>query len=182
MPTLTTQRLILRPWRDSDLPAYAAMNADPEVRRWFPGLLSRAESDAQVARFQAHFDRHGFGFWALEAPGIAPFIGFTGLQHVDFTAHFVPAVEIGWRLARAHWSHGFATEAATAALAHGFGSLGLGEIVSFAVEGNAASRSVMTRIGMRHEPEGDFDHPALPANNPLRRHALYRIRNLPLRR
>jgi ribosomal-protein-alanine N-acetyltransferase len=173
-PILRTARLTLRPWRTADLPANAALNADPAVRRWFPGTLTRAESNANAARLQAHIDRHGFGFWAVEATGEAPFIGFVGLQHVNFAAPFTPAIETGWRLAREHWGKGYATEAALAALAHGFGVLGLPEIVAFAVAGNAASRRVMQRIGMTHDPADDFDHPALAEGDPLRRHVLYR--------
>lgn len=172
---LRTPRLLLRPWRDTDLPAYAALNADPEVRRWFPGTLTRAQSDDEAARLRNHIEAHGFGFWAVEVPGVAPFVGAVGLKHVHFVAPFTPAVEAGWRLAREHWGKGYAAEAARAALAHGFGPLGLVEIVAFAVPGNLASRRVMERIGMRHDPAGDFDHPALPEGHPFRRHVLYRV-------
>lgn len=173
---LRTPRLLLRPWRDGDLPAFAALNADPEVRRWFPGTLTRAESDAQAARYQEEIAAHGFGFWAVEAPSVAPFIGLVGLHRVGFAAPFTPAIEAGWRLARAHWGQGYAAEAARAALAHGFGPLGLAEVVAFTVPGNLASRRVMERIGMRHDPAGDFDHPAVPEGHPLRRHVLHRAR------
>lgn len=180
MTELRTPRLLLRPWRDADLPAFAAPNADPEVRRWFPGTLTRAESDAQAARLREHVAAHGFGFWAVEAPGVAPFIGFVGLQRVafaaPFTAPFTPAVEAGWRLARDHWGQGYAAEAARAALAHGLGPLGLAEVVAFAVPGNLASRRVMERVGMGHDAGDDFDHPALPEGHPFRRHVLYRAR------
>lgn len=171
---LRTSRLLLRPWRDADLPAYAALNADKQVRRWFPGALTRARSDDEAARLQRHIEAHGFGFWAVEVPGVAPFIGFVGLKWVSFAAPFAPAVEAGWRLAREHWGKGYAAEAAEAALAHGFGPLGLTEIVAFAVPGNLASRRVMERVGMRHDPAGDFDHPAVPEGHPFRRHVLYR--------
>ena len=174
MTELRTPCLLLRPWRDADLPAFAALNADPEVRRWFPGTLTREQSDAQAARMQDLLAAHGFGFWAVEVPGIAPFIGFVSLQHVTFAAPFVPAVEAGWRLARDHWRRGYATEAVRAALAHGFGPLGLAEIVAFTVPDNLASRRVMERIGMGHDPRDDFDHPALPEGHPFRRHVLYR--------
>ena len=174
MTTLRTPRLLLRPWRETDLAPFAALNADPEVRRWFVGTLTREESDAQATRLQDHIAAHGFGFWAVEAPGAAPFIGIVGLQHVSFAAPFAPAVETGWRLARAHWGKGYATEAARAALAHAFGPLDLREVVSFAVPGNLGSRRVMERIGMRRDPEGDFDYPALPEGHPFRRMVLYR--------
>lgn len=177
MNGLRTPRLLLRSWRDEDLTAFAELNADPEVRRWFPGTLTREQSDASAARLQAHIAEHGFGFWAVEVPGIAPFIGFVGLQHVSFAASFTPAVEAGWRLARAHWDKGYATEAARAALGHGFGPLGLAEIVSFAVPGNLASRRVMERVGFQRDPAADFDHPAMPEGHPFQRLVLYRARH-----
>lgn len=173
---LRTPRLLLRPWRDADLPAFAALNADPEVRRWFLGTLTREESDAQAIRIQEHIVAHHFGFWAVEVPSVASFVGFVGLQHVTFAAPFAPAIEAGWRLSRDHWGRGYAKEAAWAALSHGFESLGLAQIVAFAVPGNLPSRRVMERIGMRHEPGGDFDHPALPEGSPLQRHVLYRAK------
>ncbi len=172
---IRTARLVLRPWREEDRAPFAALNADPAVRRWFPSTLSRAESDASFDRLQAHVAEHGFGFWAAEVPGEAPFVGFVGLQHVGFEAPFTPAVEIGWRLARAFWGRGLATEAARASLAHAFGPLGLDEVVAFTVPGNAPSRRVMTRIGMLHDETGDFDHPAVAAGHPMRRCLLYRI-------
>ena len=172
---LRTPRLVLRSWRDPDLPPFAAMNADPEVRRWFPGVLTRRESDDQAARLRLHDEEHGFGFWAVEVPGAAPFIGFVGLLAVRFPAPFTPAVEIGWRLARAHWGCGYATEAAAACLAHAFGPFGLSEVVAFTLPGNAASRRVMEKTGMSHDPVDDFDHPDLPDGHAMRRHVLYRI-------
>ncbi len=174
MTELRTLRLLLRPWRDTDLAPFAALNADPEVRRWFAGTLTRSESDAQAAQIQEHIATHGFGFWAVEAPGTAPFIGFVGLKHVSFAAPFAPAVEIGWRLARAHWGQGYATEAARTALSYAFGPLDLPEVVSFAVPGNLQSRRVMERIGMKRDPEGSFDYPVLPEGHPFRRMVLYR--------
>ncbi len=174
MTELRTPRLLLRPWRDTDLAPFAALNADLEVRRGFAGTLTREESDALAAHIQEHITTHGFGFWAVEAPGTAPFIGFVGLKHVSFAAPFAPAVEIGWRLARAHWGQGYATEAARAALAHAFGPLDLPEVVSFTVPGNLPSRRVMERIGMTHDPKDDCDDPTLPGGHPFRRIVLYR--------
>jgi RimJ/RimL family protein N-acetyltransferase len=174
-PTLATPRLRLRPWRGDDLPALAAMNADPVVMRHFPSTLDRAGSDALAGRIRAHFARHGFGMWAVEAPGVAAFVGLVGLAVPGFRAHFTPCVEVGWRLARGHWGRGYATEAARAALAFGFGRAGLDEIVAFTVPANVRSRRVMERLGMRRSPADDFDHPALPEESPLRRHVLYRL-------
>jgi RimJ/RimL family protein N-acetyltransferase len=173
--TLRTRRLILRPWRDEDLAPYAALNADPRVMEHFPKLLSREESDAQAARIRKHWDDHGFGIWAVEVDGGAPFIGFIGLQHVPFEAPFTPAVEVGWRLAYDAWGHGYATEGARAAVEHAFGALGLREIVAMTVASNQRSRRVMDRLGMRRAQGEDFDHPRLPEAHPLRRHILYRL-------
>lgn len=174
-PTLSTERLILRPWRQSDLVPFAAMNADPRVMEFFPAPLSRAESDAMVARAQAQFDAHGFGLWAAEAPGVTAFIGFVGLARPRFEAHFTPCVEIGWRLAVEHWGKGYATEGGRAAIRFAFAEAGLDGIVSFTAVGNARSRAVMARLGMVRDPEDDFDHPALPEGHELRRHVLYRL-------
>jgi RimJ/RimL family protein N-acetyltransferase len=173
--TLRTPRLILRPWRDEDGDAFAAMFADPEVMEFMMPVQDRAAIDAVIARVRGHFDQHGFGWWAAEVPGVAPFIGFIGLWHIPFEAHFTPAVEVGWRLARAHWGQGYATEGARAALEVGFTRLGLDEIVSMTVPANARSRRVMERIGMTRDSADDFDHPRVPAGNPMRRHLLYRL-------
>lgn len=174
MPLLRTVRLLLRRWRDEDREPFAAMNADPRVMEHFPKLLTRAESDATVDRIEAHFDEHGYGLWAVEVPGVAPFAGFIGLSTPRFEAAFTPCVEVGWRLAAEFWGRGFATEGAKAALAFGFESLDLREIISFTVPANVRSRRVMEKIGMTHDPADDFDHPLLPPGHHLKRHVLYR--------
>ena len=176
VPALRTERLVLREWRDDDLAPFAALNADPAVMEYLPGTLSRAESDAFAARIRADLAERGFGLWALEAPGVAPFVGFTGLAVPRFTAHFTPCIEIGWRIASEHWGRGYAPEAARAALAFGFEHLGLTAIVSFTAVGNAKSRRVMEKIGMAHDRADDFDHPNLAPDHRLRRHVLYRVR------
>jgi RimJ/RimL family protein N-acetyltransferase len=173
--SLATERLILRQWRDTDRPAFAALNADPVVMEFFPATRTRAESDMVFDKLRDHIDRYGFGFWALELRETGENIGFTGLQHVDFEARFCPAVEIGWRLAMQHWGKGYATEAALASLDFAFGALELGEVVSFAVDRNIRSRSVMERIGMVHDPEFDFTHPSVDPESPIAQHAFYRI-------
>jgi RimJ/RimL family protein N-acetyltransferase len=172
---MRTDRLLLRRWLPADREPFAAMNADPEVVAHLPGALAREASDALAARIEAHFEEHGFGLWAVEIPGVTPFAGFAGLSIPGFQARFTPCVEIGWRLAAPLWGRGYATEAARAALAFGFETLRLGEIVSFTASGNHRSRRVMEKIGMGREPADDFDHPALPEGHPLRRHVLYRI-------
>ncbi len=175
MPALTTPRLRLRPWRDDDLPAFAALNADPRVMEFFPKLLTQAESEASAAAIRENGKLRGFGLWAVEIVDSAPFIGFVGLSVPRFEAHFTPCVEIGWRLAFEHWHNGYATEAARAAVRFGFEQLNLKEIVSFTVPENRRSRRVMERLGMTHDPAEDFDHPMLPLGHPLRRHVLYRL-------
>ena len=173
--TVQTDRLLLRPWRDADREPHAAMNADPEVMEHFPGVMSREASDLLVDRIQAHWAELGWGLWAVEVPGVAPFIGFVGITHQDAPGWRV--VEVGWRLARPFWGHGYATEGAEQALALGFETLDLDEIFSFTVPQNTRSRAVMERIGLHRDPADDFDHPRIdPERYPqLLRHVLYRI-------
>jgi RimJ/RimL family protein N-acetyltransferase len=173
--TLSSSRICLRQWRDEDREAFATMNSDARVMEFFRSRLSRVESDAMVDGIQEHFSKRGFGLWAIEVPGVAPFIGFAGLAVPGFSAHFTPCVEVGWRLAFEYWGHGYATEAARLALGYGFGTLALAEIVSFTSVTNHRSRAVMERLGMRRDPADDFDRPSFPEDHPLRRHALYRI-------
>ncbi len=176
-PSLETRRLKLRRWRNADRDPFAELNRDVEVMEHFPARLSRAQSDDLIEVIEAGFEVHGFGLWALEVRESGEFIGFTGLSVAAFETHFTPTVEVGWRLARSAWGRGYATEAARAALAFGFEEAGLGEIVSFTVSVNRRSRAVMERLGMRHDPADDFDHPALPVGHPQRRHVLYRLRS-----
>jgi RimJ/RimL family protein N-acetyltransferase len=172
---ITTPRLRLRPWRDDDLPAFARLNGDPHVMRFMAGTLSREASDALAQRIRARIDDAGYGMWAVEVPGVAPFIGFTGLSVPSFSAAFTPCVELAWRLDAPYWGHGYATEAAHAAAAYGFHTLGLDNLVAFTTVTNQPSRRVMARLGMQHDPAEDFDHPLLAPDHPLRRHVLYRL-------
>ena len=142
---------------------------------FFPSRLSRTESDELAARIKESFKRRGFGVWAVEVVGGAEFIGFVGLNVPEFQARFMPCVEIAWRLAFKHWGHGYATEAARAAMQFGFRELSLPEIVSFTAVVNLRSRRVMERLGMIRSVEEDFDHPELPVGHQLRRHVLYRL-------
>jgi RimJ/RimL family protein N-acetyltransferase len=143
--------------------------------RFFPAPPSREESDQLAARERRQIDEEGWGLWAVEVVGGAGFIGFVGLARPSFEARFTPGVEVGWRLARDHWGHGYATEAGRAALAHGFEDLGLEEIVSFTSPLNEPSWRVMQRLGMSHDPADDFEHPRVPVGHPLRLHVLYRL-------
>ena len=177
VPVLRGERVLLRGWRADDLAPFAALNRDPRVMEHYPAPLTRDESDAFVReRVVRSFADRGFGPWAVEVPGVAPFIGYVGLLAPTFEAHFTPCVEIGWRLAFPAWGHGYATEAARVALAFGFGEAGLDEIVSFTVPANRRSVAVMERLGLR--ADGEFDHPRLPPGHELRRHVLYRLSTL----
>jgi ribosomal-protein-alanine N-acetyltransferase len=169
---IRTERLILRPWQPSDLPLFAEQNADPLAMQ-FLGTLTREASDAYAERAITHLANHGFSKWAVEAPGVAPFIGAVGLTYVRFEASFTPAVEVAWRLHRNYWGCGYATEAAQAAIKDGFARVGLQEIFAMTALGNVASQRVMQRLGMTWVME--FDHPLHPEGAPLRRHVLYRI-------
>jgi len=150
------------------------MNADPRAMEWFPRTLSAKESAAIADSIDERLTAQGWGMWAVEVPGVAAFVGFVGLNPAEATLGY-PAVEIGWRLAAEHWGRGYATEAANASLAYGFGTLGRDEIVSFTAVGNAKSRRVMEKIGMTHDPGDDFDNPRVPEGSHLVRHVLYRI-------
>ncbi len=168
--SLRTSRLLLRPWRDEDVAAFAELSADPAVMEYLAPLPGWA------ARARAHWEEHGFGQWVIEIAGEAGFIGVVGLNTISYEAHFTPAVEVAWRFARAYWGRGYATEAARAALDYGFEKLALAEIVATMVPANQRSRRVMERLGMTRVPEADFDVPYLP-QGPLKRHVLYRLRS-----
>jgi RimJ/RimL family protein N-acetyltransferase len=131
-----------------------------------------------MARMEEHFEKHLFGLFAVEEKESGVFIGFTGLSIPRFESHFTPCVEIGWRLDKAYWGKGYATEAALSVLAAGFDRLGLEEIVSFTSLLNQRSIAVMERLKMTRNPSDDFEHPALPEGHPLRKHILYRIMSL----
>lgn len=173
MPELRTDRLILRRWRDSDLEPWAALNADPEVREHLGEPLTREQSDASVAAFQAEFDERGYGWWAVEVQATGEFIGFAGLDKVDDGLPFT-GVEIGWRLARSAWGKGYATEAARAVLTYGFETVGLPEILAVTTATNVRSQAVMRRLGMTHNPADNFENPTAP-DGPLRPNVLFRI-------
>lgn len=169
---IETPRLLLRPWRDDDRAPFAAMGADPEVMAHFPALLSRAESDAMVDRIALMMADQGFGLWAVERRDGGDFIGFCGLNRVNFACPVADEVEIGWRLAHAAWGQGLAREAAQACLDWGFAH-GLARIVSFTVPANGRSWGLMERLGLKRRADLDFDHPRIAEGSPLRRHIVY---------
>jgi RimJ/RimL family protein N-acetyltransferase len=168
---------LLRDWHDGDLAEYARLNADPEARRYFPTVLTREASDLEAGRLRQRAIDDGVTFWPVEIPGVTEFAGFTGLLRTNFEAHFTPCVEIGWRFLPEFWGKGYASEAARLALAHGFESLGLHEIVALTTVSNQPSRKVMERLGMTRNEADDFDHPRVEAGHPLRRHVLYRLKH-----
>jgi RimJ/RimL family protein N-acetyltransferase len=170
---IETPRLRLRPWQQSDLALFAEQNADAATMRFLGGTLTRAASDVYVARVEAHLVEHGFCKWAVEAPGVAPFIGAVGISYVKFEASFTPAVEVAWRLNRRYWGCGYATEAAQGAIEDGFNRVGLSEIVALTALENRRSMRVMERLGMTRQLE--FNHPSYPVDHPLCRHVLYRL-------
>lgn len=174
MTTIGTARLVLRGWRDADLAPWAAMNADPAVREHLGPPLTFEQAAASARNFQDDLDRYGYGFWAVEVRETGAFVGFTGLDRVDEESP-VDGIEIGWRLARSAWGHGYATEAARAVLAYGFGTLDLAEILAITTATNTRSQAVMRRLGMTTDPAEDFEEPDAP-DGPLRHQVVYRLR------
>lgn len=174
-PVIKTERLVLRQWCEDDLEPFAKLNADPRVMEYFPSILSHQESDDLAKRLSAKLKEQGWGLWAVSVPGLSDFIGFIGLSEPSFSAHFTPAVEVGWRLAYDFWGQGYATEGALEALKYGFETLNLNQIVSFTAVANQRSRHVMEKIGMHHDLKDDFDHPKLPEGHLLKKHVLYRM-------
>jgi ribosomal-protein-alanine N-acetyltransferase len=175
-PVIETERLLLREWRESDKASYAALNADPLVMEHFPSTMTPQQSDQMVDRMCAAFETRGYGLWATEVKETGAFIGFIGLSAPTWDAPFTPCVEVGWRLAKESWGHGYAPEGAAAALEFGFTHVDLprDEVVSFTTVDNTKSRRVMDKLGLTHDPADDFDHPMLP-DWAGRRHVLYRI-------
>ncbi|WP_417452033.1 GNAT family N-acetyltransferase [Kordiimonas sp.] len=171
-----TERLKLREWCHEDRAAFAAMNADADVMRYFPHVQSREESDASVDRCIWRIQQDGFGFWATEFKKNSQFIGFIGIQRAAEYLPFAPAIEIGWRLDKSFWGEGLAPEGAKACLAFAFDDLDVKEVIAMTTKHNAPSRRVMDKIAMTYDPHGDFDHPMVPEASPIRPHVLYRVR------
>jgi RimJ/RimL family protein N-acetyltransferase len=145
---LETERLLLRDWQPSDAAPFAALNADPEVTRYLNGPMRREQSDELLARIRNHWQDHGFGLYAVEVKDSGAFAGFVGLAIPSFLPDVLPAVEVGWRLAREHWGNGYATEGARASMRFGFEELELRQIISIIDPRNAASVRVAQRLEM----------------------------------
>lgn len=176
-PNFRTKRLLLRHWKEEDLPLFAKINADKRVMKYFPSTLSVEESHHLAKKFQLELNEKPYGLWAVEVVNVASFIGFVGLHYQDFLAAFTPCIEIGWRLACEHWGKGYAFEAANKVVVYAFNTLKLKEIVSFTTPDNKRSRRLMEKLGMTHNPEDDFYHTKLPKDHPLGFHVLYRLKN-----
>ena len=174
---LETSRLYIRHWQKEDAEHFAELNADPEVMRYLPKVLTREESDHLLRIVQEGIDKHGMGFWAVEIKQTRTFIGFVGIAPVDDNLPCAPNTEIGWRLIRAAWGNGYATEAALACLNLAFQHYHLPEVVAFTAVENQRSRAVMQKLGMIYNKADDFDHPVLAVDSPIRRCVLYRIEN-----
>ncbi len=176
-PALTTKRLLLRHWKEDDLPLFAKLNMDKRVMEFFPSTLSCEESNALAGRIEQELREKDYGLWAVEVVGVASFIGFVGLHYQNFSAHFTPCIEIGWRLDFEYWGQGYAFEAAKRVLEYAFTVLKLPEVVSFTTMTNRRSRQLMEKLGMTYNSQDDFEHPKLPEGHLLRPHVLYRLRS-----
>ena len=172
---IETERLFVRQWKEKDLHPFYKLNSCPEVMKFFPNLLSRKESDNFIYKASTQIDENGFSFWAIELKETSEFIGTMGIAEVNFDEHFTPAIEIGWRLDNKFWRRGFGYEGAKAILTYAFNFLLFKEIVSFTSIINTPSISLMEKVGMKRDINGDFDHPRIELNDPLCKHVLYRI-------
>ena len=176
---LETERLILRPIEDRDRPANAEIFANPEVRRFALGPLDRQAANTRLNRAIEEYANRGYGMLAVEDRRDGSFIGMLGLTgfgaalRAAIPSH--PTVQIAWQLARRVWDQGLATEGARAVLQHAWTRPEITDVVAITATINAPSRRVMEKLGMRHVPSDDFEHPDIPEGHPLRPHVLYRI-------
>jgi len=175
---IETVRLVLRPWIDDDRVPFAAMSADPEVMEPLGGVLTGPQSTDYIDRATAHIDKHGFGRWAVARRDTGELVGSVGLMQIGAGVPVGPGFEVGWRLARAAWGVGYASEAARGAIQDAFARCGLKEAFAYTSVVNLRSQAVMGRAGMLRAPELDFEHPALPPDHPLRPHLVWLARNL----
>ena len=174
---IETERLILRPWREDDIPPFAEMNSDEEVMEYLPKCLSLEETVQFYNRIVAEHSTFGNGLYAVETKSDGSFIGYVGFHHFDFEEEFSPGVEIGWRLAGKHWNKGYATEAAKACIDYARRHRLFNEIYSFTTVCNSRSKRVMQKIGMNQV--GFFSHPSLPRGHRLKPHVLYKLELCP---
>lgn len=171
---IRTKRLLLRQWRDVDLPLFAKLNADPDVMQYYPSTLSTEQSNAMANKIMSLIAQKGWGLWAVEKIDSHEFIGFVGLHVPGYELPVSPCVEIGWRLAKEFWGQGYATEAARASLDVAFSKLEVNEIYSFTSVINDKSIAVMRRLQMVNT-YNNFAHPMIPDGSALQEHVLYKI-------
>ncbi len=171
---IETSRLIIRSWKEEDLKEFGRLNSDEAVMRYFPKTLSEGETDAFYEAIQEEFKTHNYGLYAVEVKENREFIGFIGFHEATFDMDFTPCIEIGWRLKKEAWGHGYATEGAKACIKYGFEQLGFREIFSFTAEINKPSENVMKKLGMSYIKE--FNHPRVEDKSPLYKHVLYSIK------
>jgi RimJ/RimL family protein N-acetyltransferase len=173
---LETERLVLRPWEDRDLAAFAAINGDDVVRRYYyPSVLTRPQSDAVIGEVRAELAATGFGFLAVERKADGVLIGGGGLSRPEPAELAAFPLEIGWILGRAHWRQGYATEISRACFDHAWTVLGAPMVIGYTSAINTPSRRAMEKAGMAHVAGADFDDDSVPPGDPLRPHVLYRI-------
>ena len=171
--SITSKRIGLRKFQPGDLDSMSAINVDPQVMEHFPSTFDRDQTQEFIQKANEKIDENGFSFWAAELIATGELLGFVGINKVPFNEEFTPAVEIGWRLARKHWGHGYATEAANACLRFAFEKAQLDSVVSFTALPNERSELVMQRIGMTKA--GEFEHPKIEKGHRLQKHVLYKI-------
>ena len=174
MIPMETNRLRFRKWKEEDRDAFYEMNADKEVMTYFPHVLTKEESDEFLDKIMKRMDAHGYGFWAVEEKELGRFIGFVGLNSPKVGLDIEPCLEIGWRLKKAFWGKGFATEGAKKILDYAFDVLDADKVYSFTTVANEKSENVMKKIGMKNT-NTNFMHPNIPHEHPLQEHILYVI-------
>lgn len=168
-----SDRLGFRPWKETDRNFFASMTADSEVMRYFPETLTKQQADQLINRFSRHMNDAGYTMWAVERKEDGAFIGYIGLLEITMAIEGRGHAEIGWRLDKRFWKRGYATEGALACLAYAFDVLHMSVVYSFTAMINQPSETVMKRVGM--SKIGDFEHPKLAVDSPLKTHVLYKI-------
>lgn len=176
MTIIETERLLLRNWKEEDAEPYYEMNQDAHFLEFLPDTISMQEAKEYIINTNKRIAENGFSFFAVEEKESGKLVGSLGLEKIEETFPFAPAIEIGWRLAFPHWGKGYATEVARSVLAYGFNHLGFREIVSYAVATNYPSLRIMEKIGMKRDLQGDFKHPHLPEDHRLSASVLYRMK------
>ncbi|MFD2830307.1 GNAT family N-acetyltransferase [Corticicoccus populi] len=177
MKYIKTKRLILRDWKNSDIPVFISMNMDPDVRRYFPDTVPVEVSRQFIFDAQKDIEDRGFGLFAVERRDTGEFIGFTGVQVLeedgDFNLEFLPCIEIGWRFMKKHWNQGFATEAAVGVLKFIQRNTDIKEVYAYASKRNFPSINIMKKIGM--DEVDVFNHPLIEDGHSLKRQVVYKI-------